>query len=242
MTDTNAQNTDFSEASRIGARVVGLRQRIDERTDSKRKKQNLILIVGTSLLLLCTFALTRLTIQGRQLDAEGLTQIGRLELEQRLPDTVRVLEAKLEEDAPKLVQDGMNRMIAVLPELRMQLVNNLNERIDELNTSFQDKLKVVMQQTVKKTKRELDAAFPNKSDREKLEMLVARVAVKFKENFADILTVLYPKYSAEMRRVKSELLKLKQKRPADLTRSERLKKEIIETMVELAHRTRSGLN
>jgi len=242
MTDNDSNNTDFSEASRIGARIVGLRQKVDERTDSKRKRQNLILILGTSVALLCAFALTRLTIQGRGLDAEGLTKIGRFELQKRLPDTVRVLETKLKGEAPQLVQEGMNRMIAALPELRAHLVKGLNARIDMLNTEFENRFVQVMQEKVRQTKGELDAAFPNKSDREKLELLVARVAVKFNENFASTLEALYPRYSEEMRRIKFQLLELKDKRPTDMTRPERLKKEIIATMVQLAHRSQAGLN
>ena len=232
----------ISDLARLGARLTQIRKKIQIRTLSKRRKQNLIVAAGAVLILLCTLALARLTIQSRALDAEGITRIGRAEVQKRLPDTVHALEVRLKADAPLLVNQSLHSLVEVLPELRQHMVKGLNERLDTLNSDFEQKIVALMNERVRATRSQLDEAYPDLSDREKLSMLVSRVAVDFRRNFTSAIEGLYPHYAAEMQRINGELNDLKQKSYTALTREEKLKKEIISTMVRLAHRSRQDLN
>ena len=192
------------------------------------------------LTLLCIFSFTRITVQGRDLDAETLTKIGRLELQKRLPSTMKAIQDRLEVEAPYLVKNGLDRMVKALPELRSLLVKELNGHLDTLNSEFERQILTVMADKIHATKCNIDVAYPNLGDREKLELLVEEVAKNFNKNFLHILDSLYPQYASEMTRVRHEVTDLVKRK--DLTREERIKRDILITMIRLAHRSNKGLD
>ncbi len=241
MTDENTHK-ELSDLESIETRIGNLRRKVQERAKAKQRKQNVLLVLGMGLTLLCIFSFTRITVQGRDLDAEAITQIGRYELQKRLPSTMDAIQNRLEKEAPNLVKNGLNRMVESLPKLRSFVVRELNSHLDTLNSDFEKQLLSVMADKIHKTKSSIDVAYPNLGDREKLEMLIEEVSKNFNKNFLTLLDTLYPQYASEMTRVRYEILDLVKKKDSDLTREERIKKEILVTMVRLANRSNKGLN
>lgn len=228
---------DVSEYARLAAKVVLIREKMDERVQKKQRRQRTLIILGTVVVVACVAAMARLTIQSRAYDAEGVAQLGRVQFQNRLPDAVAAVQAKFKADSPHLVSQALHSMVAALPELRARMVSSLNTRLDLMNTDLEKNVLTITREQVVNAKAQIDAAYPNVSDREKLELLVGQVAVDFGRNFTSAIDALYPVYATEMRRVRLELQTLKEKRDFELSREERLKKEIIATMVELARRS-----
>ena len=238
--ETERLDSDFFED--FNQRVKALNHRVDDWTGIKRKRQNLVMFVGAGLALLCVISLTNLTIEGHKLDADTITQLGRLEVQKRLPSTMKALQVKFEEEAPHLVRDGFHRLIDMMPELRIFVVKGLNDRLNRHNADFENKVISLMGERIRVTRAQLDQAYPDLGDREKLEMLVSGVAADFNTNFSSAIEGLYPAYAAEMREVTCGIDDLVNRNDADLTREERLEKEILETMVQLARCSRQDLN
>lgn len=232
-------HVDISDHARFAAKVVTIRYKMDERVAQKRRRQRTLVILGAGVMVVCMAAMARLTIQSRAYDAVGVTQLGRVELQNRLPDAMAAVQARLEADSPRLVNQALHSMVAALPELRARLVSGLNSRLDVMNNDLENNVLAVTREQVAHAKAQIDAAYPDHSDRQKLELLIGQVAVDFSRNFTSAIDALYPAYAAEMQRVRLELETLREKGPAELTREERLKKEIISTMVELARRSQA---
>ena len=241
MSDENT-NKEPSALESAEMRLESLNRQVHERANAKQRRQNILLVLGMGLSLLCIFAFTRITVQGRGLDAEAITQIGRLELQKRLPATMDAIQTRLEKEAPYLVRDGLNRVVKLLPRFRSYIVQEVNSRLDTLNSDFEKRILAVMADQIHTTKCSIDVAYPNLGDREKLEFLVEEVSKNFNKSFLSIMDSLYPKYASEMTRVRYEFVDLVKKKEADLTREERIKKEILITMVRLAKRSNKGIN
>jgi hypothetical protein len=127
-------------------------------------------------------------------------------------------------------------MLNQLPTIRNHLVHGFNSKLDGFNADFERKTVALMDVAVREGKAELDKAFPKMSDREKLEKLVEIVARRFNEKIAFATDELYPAYKSEMDKIKSYLELLKTQDPAKLTKEDRIKKEIVETLLHLIAR------
>ena len=218
----------------LTARLEELRRRIAEQTRAKRRRQNMLFVAGLVVVLAVFASLYGLTVQSRSLDAGTLTRIGRHEIEKRLPFTRQKLEDHLGQEAPRVVESGLHAMIDSLPDLRAYVLQDLTTRFDGIARDFEMKTADLLAAKIRDTKRNLDATYPDLGDREKLEKLVEAVAAEFNRNFEGLTDVLYPQYSAEIDRLNRGIARLHACRPSDLSKEDRIKKEIIETMVQLA--------
>lgn len=200
----------------------------------KRRRLKALFAAGLVVALAVFGALYGLTVQSRALDAETLVQLGRYEVEKRLPVTRQALEDHLSREAPQVVASGLHALLDRLPDLRAYVLRDLTTRFDGIAHDFEAKVGATLADKIHRTKQNLDAAYPELGDRAKLEKLVETVAAEFNRNFEGLTDVLYPQYSAEMDRLSRGIARLHACRPDDLSREDRIKKEIIETMVQLA--------
>lgn len=228
--------SDKNNTSNLGDRIQGLSSRIEAQAKAKALKQRVILAAGVVLILMSGFVLTRLTVQGRDLDAEAMTMIGRNEIEKRLPGAREKLQWHLKSQAPQIVGEAYQALVDMLPGLRVYLMKDLNARIDELNASFENNLSKLLADRIQASKERIDSQYPELSDREKVERLITDVSNEFNRQYAAAVETLYVDYSKEMSRVSQNIVELRGSRPGEMSDEERIKREIIETMVQIMRR------
>ncbi len=217
----------------IRSRIQELGEAFACRARRSERKFKLYIALGLALPIALSISLTMLTNMAFKLDAEALTQIGRHEVEKHLPIGRENMVALLKEKAPEITSQLIAGMVDSLPHLRPLVIRELDEKLRLVSTDFEDQLLGIMQTSIQSTKADLDQRFPGMSDAEKIDHLVTDTAAKFNARVEAVLEGLYPKYSAEMRRVEAYLTRLREKDPAQLTVRERSEKEIIETLLRL---------
>ena len=231
-------NDRETELDALCQRVRDLTAQINAIANKRRRKQRVIAIVGVLLAVTVTFSLSGVTNLTKRLDAEVIAQIGRQEVERRLPGARLEVQNYLEREAPHIVAGTLRKMLDLLPRLRHFVFRGLTGKLDELNFEFEKNTIAIVANVVQASKQEVDDAFPDLSDRKKLEKLVELVARRFSQNISVAASALYPEYKAEMDRIVSHLDRLQHQDPAKLTEEERIHKEIVVTLLQLLERRR----
>jgi len=116
------------------------------------------------------------------------------------------------------------------------VLKGLTTELDELNFEFEKNTIEIMSQFVLESKQDIDTAFPDLSDRERVGKLFEAVAERFKTAIKESVVALYPAYQSEMDRVISHLDALENTDPAMLTPEQKIHQEIIQTLLQLLER------
>ena len=232
--------TVASDSYLLRRKIIQLGKQAEQRATAGRRKTRIFLGMGAVLVALLMVSLSGLTIQIRRLDTEALVQLGRIEVQKRMPDGRSMMEDYLEREAPRLVGGAMAGLVGLLPELRQLLVKDLNHRLDTITAVFEKRMLDKIGNVVYKTKLDIDLAWPNESDSVKLGKLVDAVAKDFNKVFEIATNELYPDYAAELRQITVYLAELDEKDLASMSKADRLHKGIIETMILLSRREKKG--
>jgi hypothetical protein len=229
----STDNTTPERIARLEQRIAELAAEGQRRAASKLRRKNLTTAAGILLAVLCIFGLGAVTRLGKQLDADAVAEIGRAELVAHLPASRVALERYLRAEAPRLVSESVHSLLALLPQVRRLVTEGLVADVEAMNHQFEDEFAAWAELEIVGARERLQEDYPHMGEREQLEMLVADLSANFSANFALSTDALYPRYRAEMDRVRTELVALQHADPARLTDEQRTKKDIIETMLRL---------
>jgi len=227
---------DATTAEHLAGRVDALDRRLRARARSRTRRRNMTLLLGGGLAALSAFMLFRLTTQSRELDTDALAQIARTNIEPELPGARATLEDNLKAQAPDAVRGGVQALVDAMPSLRAHLTKGLSEKFDRLNADVEQKVQTLAAETIRQTKADLDKRHPNMGDAEKLEMLANEVSAKLRTAVPEALDAMYPEYAAELTRLRKEVEDLYKRDPSELTREEKIKRELVQTAVRLVQR------
>lgn len=217
----------------LRTRVQRIVDAVGSRTRRADNRRNIHLAAAGLITALVVVSFTMLTNMAFRLDAQALTQIGRLQMEQKLPESREALTRYLKERAPSLTSDLLWALVGALPELRPIVLRELESQLEVLAAEFEDTLAESAAVSVEAARENLEARYPGMSQAEKIDRLVADVTESFNRTMAGLYAELYPQYSREMHRVESYLSSLRDKDPAQLTSRERTEKELIQTLLRL---------
>ncbi len=220
----------------VCAAVERLQIQTTDQIKSARRRRRVISTIGFVLAAVSCFALWSVTSLTKRLDASAAVQIARIKVEEYLPSARLVYQERLEQEAPRLVGQALHALIEVLPRVRSFLVADLGNRLDELNEEFEARAMSGMLETVHASKTQIEGLYPDKSTREKLELLISTISSDFGTLVSESNQELYPHYSHEMDRIRFELRVLRDTPDEDLTEEQRIKREIILTLMHLAMR------
>jgi hypothetical protein len=235
MTATKPEDL-HSDRESLDSRIQSLRELMAEQEQQNHKRRRLYIYVGVALVAVCVLSLSSLTRMSFQLDAQALTEIGRMEVEKQMPGGVEKLRVHLKQQAPQLVADLLRSILSGLPELRAKLVSDLTQRTAQATREFEQHLISVMAETVKAGKVEAERlAAPGESDAEKLGRVVEYATAAYSKKLGEAFEALYPDYTRELDRVKSYLVNL-QRDESQLSETEKVHKEMLETFLQLMMR------
>ena len=161
-------------------------------------------------------------------------------MEPELPGARKVMESHLQRGAPEAVRSGMLALADALPALRTHLVKDLNSRLDRVNAHVETRVFRLAEEIIRQSKDDLDQRHPNKTDREKLELLAVEVGKELERSVPETLDAMYPEYASEMTVLRREVEELYRSDPAKLTRAENIKRDMLYTIVRLVRRERAG--
>ena len=228
-----SQKLKSEAVGQIQTRLKNLRHVLTHRGERAKKRYRTYVGVGVVLIVVSVTSLVTLTHAALKLDASALTQIGRLEVEKHLPAGRASLAGYLRREAPSMVKRTLRTLLDSLPKLRTLLVRELDTKLGQITDEGRRRLGIEMETAIQASKESLEQEFPDLSDIERMEKLVAIVASDFAKNVEIALDAIYPEYVAEINRIEAFVVDLHTKDGAELTERERTQKELIRTLLEL---------
>lgn len=222
-----------SSAGSVAMKIQNLEwlvQGLDLQNNARRRNY---LKYGLALVATCIVCFAILTNTLFQFDAQAVAELGRQQVEKQLPSGVAGLKDYLKSQAPRIVSEMLRSAMQLVPQLRVVLLQDLEERTRPIREDFEKKLVEALQDTIRSSKASIDKVGKGKSDVEKLEMLVAHISEDFQNLTLAALQELRPHYASEMNRVQSFLVDLHHKDGSELSRREKLQKELIRTLLVL---------
>ncbi len=228
------------ESGALEQRIQSLREACSteaQRCESKRKTS---LLAGVTLVVVCIFCLARVTNLFFEIDAEALTQIGRIEVEKHLPESREAIQTHLNDGAPEFVARLIKSTLALLTKARVHFVKDLDQRFADTTKTYEDEIQAHLLNAVRSTRADLDRTFAGKSEEEKLEALIAHICGEFETVIGVGIDELYPAYANEINRVNDYLTSLSNTESDKLTQKERQHKELVQTFLRLVIRERAN--
>ena len=230
-------NTNTSENSTnpesLSARIDKLRQGMEDGARENKKRQKTYLIAGAVIAAVSMLSFSSLTMQIGKLDAQALTEFGRLEVEAQMPGEIANLREYLTENAGEFIASGVRGGLSWLPTVRQSLSDELIARAEAASVEYEERLVLAMADTIRISRQRIDEAYADKSPDERLEVLVVEIADNFTKSAMLVCHDLYPEYAREMNRVKSFLVNLQSTDERGLTDRQRIQKDLIETFLRL---------
>ncbi len=120
-----SQKMKSEAVTQIQIRLKNLKHVLTHRGETAKKRYRTYVGVGVVLVVVSVIALVTLTHAALKLDANALTQIGRLEVEKHLPAGRASLAGYLRREAPSMVKRTLRTLLDSLPKLRTLLVREL---------------------------------------------------------------------------------------------------------------------
>ena len=234
-------NQGETNVTDVHSKVQKIRSGINAQTQASNRKQKIYMIIGTIVIVSSFFSLLSLTTTASKLDAQALTQIARLQVEQQLPEGRESVKTYLETEAPALIQQLVDSLLGMLPDLRGLVAEGFEKKMAEVQEQVETQLRTKLNAALQSARANIDRAFPDTSEQEKMEKLVAYVARDFEKSVEICFDEIYPEYSAEMNRIRSYLADLNHKDDSQLTDRERTHKEIFQTLLRLMLREKSNV-
>ena len=224
----------------IVERFEQIEERVRQREQARRKRLLLTLVLGGLMALVSSIVFYNVSVQSRELTTVNMAEMARTRLEPELPGVRAAMESHLEEQAPDVVRSGMQGLIDTLPSLRGHLSKGFNSRFGGVNEDLETRLAVLVEQTIRQSKADLDRRYPNLSDREKLEKLADESSEHLRTTIREAIDAMQPQYSSEIKRLQNDVEFLYTSDPTTLTREEQIQAELLRTMVQLARRDLQG--
>ena len=225
---------------RLRSRIADLGRGMVKRNQQRQRRQRTYALVGGTVIVVCFTFLFSLTSLAAKLDADALTQIARLEVQNQLPEGRARVKGYLEAEAPRLVEQILRSFMEMIPQLRERVVAGITTELEVINKDFEDKLFEQFQKSLSASKSDIDRAFPDATEEEKLRKLFQVVAKDFSRGINAAVNEVYPQYAAEMNRLESYLEDLNSRELGELTDKQRTHREIIQTMLRLMIREKEG--
>ena len=221
-------------------RFERIEERLRQRERSRRKRLLLTLALGGLMALVSSIVFYNVSVQSRELTTVNVAEMARTRLEPELPGVRVTMELHLEEQAPDVVRTGMQGLIDTLPSLRAHLSKGFNARFNGVNEDLETRLAVLVEQTIRQSKIDLDRRYPDLSDRQKLEKLADESSQQLRLRIREAIDAMQPQYASAIKRLQNDVEFLYGSNPATLTREEQIQAELLRTMVQLARRDLQG--
>ena len=169
-----------------------------------------------------------------QLDAPQLTRLAAMEFEARIPELREQVRDYAIEMAPDVTDQARDLFLDIPARVRESFEEQLLARTDSLIAEFEAKLDASLSALIEDQIALVQSTSPDASPDEQLDTIVEGVSGLFRDTMIEAIDAMYVDYSREIRRLSEHLERLR--RGVDLTASEEIDKELIETWMVLVHK------
>ena len=169
-----------------------------------------------------------------RLDAQELTRIAAVSIEEKLPQFRADLRDFAIERAPELTDQARDMLLQIPGHLREAVEGPLIEKTDDLIVRFETDLNGAISTVIDDQIELIRAEFPDGTPEEQLDAIILGISDNFSETTREALDGMYEDYVQELQNLNARLNHLL--RSPDLTESEKIDKQLIEAWMILVHR------
>ena len=168
------------------------------------------------------------------MDAESLTRMVAVEIEEEIPHLRAALRDHVLELAPQLTDQAQNLFLEIPTRLRESIENQLLTESDKLMALFEAELDAGLTAIIDERIETVQAAYPDLPPEQQLDNVVVGVSGLFRDAVIEAVDELYMGHAGTIRKLNAHLLHLQ--RSDELSESERIDKELLETWMILVHK------
>ncbi len=165
------------------------------------------------------------------MDAESLTRMVAVQIEDEIPRVRATLRDRALELAPQLTDHAQDLFLQIPTRLRETIESQLLAESDKIIAKFEDELNAGLSAIIDERIEAVQAAYPDLPPEEQLDNVVSGVSGLFRDTVIEALDELYIDYAGTIQKLNAHLLHLQ--RSDELTETERIDKELLETWMIL---------
>ena len=168
------------------------------------------------------------------MDAKSLTRLVAMEVEEEIPHVRAALRDHALELAPQLTDQAQDLFLQIPVRLRESIENQLLAESDRIIARFEEELDSGLGALIDERIEAVQAAYPNLPPEQQLDNVVTGVSGLFRDTVIEAVDELYIEYAGTVQKLNAHLLHLQ--RSEDLSETERIDKELLETWMILVHK------
>ncbi|MCZ6691764.1 MAG: hypothetical protein O7H41_19425 [Planctomycetota bacterium] len=192
------------------------------------------IIIQAAMLVFVLSYMTWILTSMSSLDAEALTAIATDKLQVMIPELREQVRDYAVAAAPAIVDRGQELFLRLPRELGARLEQHIvaetNIRMREFETSLESSLTKGLEEQIDLIRTE----HPDATADEALELTIVEVSGAYRDKMVLAIAGMYESYSSEVHRLDAYLTRLKT--ADDLTETEKIDKELIESWLVLVHK------
>ena len=169
-----------------------------------------------------------------KLDAPALTQVAVAHFEERLPELRAEIRDYAIARAPEVTDRAGDLLVQLPAHLREALEGQLLAKTDELIARLENDVDAALTVVIDDQMELVRTELPDGTPEQQLDAIILGVSNVFRDTMIAAVDEMYIDYSREIQRLNAYLEHLQ--RSDDLTESEELDKELIETWMVLVHK------
>ena len=168
------------------------------------------------------------------MDAESLTRMVAVEIEEEIPHVRAAVRDHALQLAPQLTDQAQELFLEIPTRLRENIENQLLTESDKLMAHFEAELNAGLSAIIDERIQAVQAAYPDLPADQQLDNVVMGVSGLFRDAVIEAVDELYIEHAGTIEKLNAHLVHLQ--RSEELTESERIDKELLETWMLLVHK------
>ena len=169
-----------------------------------------------------------------RLDADSLTKIAAMQLEERLPQMRADLRDYAIARAPEVIDKARDLLLELPAQLRKKVESQLLARSDELIARLESDVDIALGVVIDDQIEAIRTALPDGSPEDQLDALILGLSDTFRDTMIAAVDELYEQYSAEVTKLNDHLIHLQ--KDEDLSDSEIIDKKLLEAWMVLVQK------
>jgi hypothetical protein len=214
--------------------MAQVREDLEREQKNTARRSKMWIALQCLLIVFVISYMTWLSGAVSSMDAESLTRMVAVEIEEEIPHVRAAVRDHALQLAPQLTDQAQELFLEIPTRLRENIENQLLTESDKLMAHFEAELNAGLTAIIDERIEVVQAAYPDLPADQQLDNVVMGVSGLFRDAVIEAVDELYIEHAGTIEKLNAHLVHLQ--RSEELTESERIDKELLETWMLLVHK------
>jgi len=214
--------------------LAGVREDLEREQHTAARRAKVWIGVQCLLIVFVFSYMSWISSSLSSMDAQSLTRMVAVEVEEEIPHLRAALRDHALELAPQLTDQAQDLFLQIPTRLRESIENQLLAESDRIIAQFEEEFNAALGALIDERIETVQAAHPDLPPEQQLDNVVAGVSGLFRDTVIEAVDELYIEYAGTVQKLNAHLLHLQ--RSDELTETEQIDKELLETWMILVHK------